>query len=68
MFIMKILLKVKSSSFNHLTWCLGRGWPAAAAAEIIAAYCSGVGLCDGAGSLFGLLVGGGTATGPTTRI
>lgn len=41
-----------------LTWCLGNGCPAAVAADIIAAYCSGVGRCDGIGSLFGRLAGG----------
>lgn len=40
------------------------GCPAAAAAAIIAAYCSGVGLCDGIGSLLGRLAGGPVAAGP----
>lgn len=43
---------------DWLTWCRGKGWPAAVAADIIAAYCSGVGLCDGIGSLFGRFAGG----------
>lgn len=57
--------QIKNIFKTNLTWCLGKGWPAAAAAAIIAAYCSGVGLCEGAGSLLGLFVGGGaTTTGP----
>lgn len=43
----------------QLTCVLGRGCPAAAAASIIAAYCSGEGRNEGIGSLLGLFVGGG---------
>lgn len=51
-----------SSTINQLITCvLGRGCPAAVAASIIAAYCSGDGLYDGIGSLFGLFVGGADA-------
>lgn len=38
------------------------GCPSAAAAAIIAAYCSGVGLWEGIGSLLGLFVGGGVGS------
>ena len=44
---------------DELTCVLGNGCPAAWAASIIAAYCSGDGRNEGIGSLFGRFVGGG---------
>lgn len=43
----------------NLTWVRGSGCPAAVAASIMAAYCSGDGRYEGMGSLFGRFVGGG---------